>query len=741
MKTQPFQFRLRRVTAVGFATLLVLASGLFLAVSPAGATTGLSNYAISPTPAATVYTGVPAQPASSESFTLPNNFTAGQTVTFTLAPNGASFNCAGSNNNDYVDIAGTPKVTAVGAGTNGAGDTPPVLTLALSSNASDLCTSHLSDVITLTIPTSSLLGSSSADTFTVTISGLSYNVGSATTTGPVSLAVATTVTGGTTTPAAPNANVVVKASASATANSPAGLVTVGTTGTISNIVVTEAAAAAVSTTICVSPVAGITTFSFNGGTTVTTAAPTGGAPAGTVSATTVTGGNILVTVTPSVSVATTYTISGISVADGAGTGPAAADVTTGGSSCGTDNAVVTSPLTVFDSAPVINTSISGVDADGTAVAELETAYPIDGGEGCVANHTVVLATDQGFPDALSASYLAGYLHTGILLTPTADLSSETQAALEDEGITNVYVVGGTLAVSQATISSVEATPAYTCGGPSVGAATGSNITVTGPIFGETQYDTSEAIATTPGASNVASIDLAGAYTNAYNDTTGTESSTPVATGALKTAIVASGEEFQDASAASVVAYHNQFPLLLTDPSTLSSQASAGLTALGIKQVIVLGGIDAISNADVASIQALGISVIRIAGQDATDTSQQLATFELNLAGTSYLGLGWGATGTWNNTVLVARGDGYTDALAGGVLAAVHAEPLLLTEDPTTVGTYLPPFLNAGGSVAGIDGLNSVGGQSGNIEVIQPLGGSLALGEPVLQSLAQDVANG
>jgi putative cell wall-binding protein len=403
--------------------------------------------------------------------------------------------------------------------------------------------------------------------------------------------------------------------------------------------------------------------------------------------------------------------------------------------------VVTSPLTVFDSAPVINASISGVDADGTAVAELETAYPIDGGAGCVANHTVVLATDQGFPDALSASYLAGFLHTGLLLTPTADLSSETQAALEAEGITDVYVVGGSLAVSQATINAVEATPAYTCGGPGAGTATGSNITVTGPIFGETQYDTSEAIATDPGASNVAAIDLAGAYTNAYNDTTGNESSTPVATGALKTAIVASGLEFQDASAASVVAYHNQFPLVLTDPSTLSSQATNALTALGIKQVIVLGGIDAISDADVTAIQALGISVIRIAGEDATDTAQLLATFELNQAGTLYLGLGWGATGTWNHTVLVARGDGYSDALAGCVLAALNAEPLLLTENPTTLGTYLPPFLNAGGSAAGIDSLNAVGGQSGNIEAIQPLGGSLALGEPVLQSIAQDVANG
>jgi putative cell wall-binding protein len=741
LKTQPFHFRLRSFAAVGFATLLALASGLFLAVSPAGATAGLSGYAISPTPAPILYTGIPAQSASSESFVLPNTFTtAGETITFTVSPHGVGYNCAASNNSDYVYFVGTPHVAVAQGSGNAPGDTAPAITASLSSNGSDMCTSFPSDVLTLTIPTGVVLNSSSTDTFNVTISGISYDVGPQATTGLVNLAVGTTVGAGTTTAAVPNANVAVKATAGATGNSPAVFVPAGTTATISNIVVTETAAAATSTTICVAPIAGFTGFNFNGGTTTTAATPTG-AGAGTVAATTVSGGDILVTVVPSTTVATVYTISGISVADGTTTGPAFANVTTGGTSCGTDNSIVTSNLAVFDSEPLLDASIAGVDSDGTAVAELAAAFPIDGGSGCVASHSVVLATDSGFPDALSASYLAGFLHTGILLTPTGNLSSETQAELQDEGITDVYVVGGSLAVSQATITQVEATPAYTCGGPGVGATTGSNITVTGPIFGATQYDTSEGIATEPGAANVTSIDLAGAYADAYNDTTGTESSAPVTTGALKTAIVASGLEFQDASAASVMAYHSQFPLILTDPSTLSPQASAGLTALGIKQVIVLGGIDAISDADVSAIQTLGISVIRIAGQDATDTAQQIASFELNQAGTSYLGLGWGATGTWNHTILVARGDFYSDALAGCVLAAVHATPLLLTENPTTVGTYLPTFLNAGGSAAGIDSLNAVGGQSGNIETIQPLGGALALGEPTLQTIAQDVAVG
>jgi len=204
--------------------------------------------------------------------------------------------------------------------------------------------------------------------------------------------------------------------------------------------------------------------------------------------------------------------------------------------------------------------------------------------------------------------------------------------------------------------------------------------------------------------------------------------------------VANGATFQDASAASVMAYDEHFPLVLTDPSALSSQASNALTSLGVQQAIVLGGSLAVSAADVTSIQALGISVIRIAGQDGTDTAQELASFELNQSGT-FVGLGWGADGVWNNTILVSRGDGFTDALAGSVLAHIRPEPLLSTEDEQTIGTFLAGFLANGGSPTGIDNLNSVGGYSGNIEAIQPLGGVLALTVPTLQAIAADVAAG
>ena len=316
-----------------------------------------------------------------------------------------------------------------------------------------------------------------------------------------------------------------------------------------------------------------------------------------------------------------------------------------------------------------------------------------------------------------------------------------------EGIQTVYVVGGPLAISQTVLNQLAATPAYTCGGAST---TGFNLAVQGPIQGPTQYDTAEDIALTPGLGGVGSTNISGAYGAMYNDTTGMSSAAP-ASASLRTAIVVSGVNFPDASAASVMAYNDQFPVVLTDPNTLSTQASATLTQLSIKQVIVVGGPLAVSDADVTAIEALnsGISVLRIAGQDQTDTAQELASFELNQnAGSVHTGLNWGTTGAngWNNQILVARGDFYSDALAGCLLGHVqggvsHFQPLLLTENPSTIGQYLTGFLSAGGSAVGLDGLNLVAGYSGSIQSIQALGGPLALAFTTITTMAQTVATG
>jgi putative cell wall-binding protein len=354
---------------------------------------------------------------------------------------------------------------------------------------------------------------------------------------------------------------------------------------------------------------------------------------------------------------------------------------------------VTVPVRVFGNTP-----------SATAAAELEHQFTYRNGEcpgAATAGRSVVLATDETYPDALASAYLASSLATGTLLTPPASVSATALAAIRDEGITHVYVVGGSLAVSTTVLSRLQSTPAYECGGqtPMPGTA---HVQVT-RLAGPTQYDTALDIASAA-TSAPGSVDLSGAYAGvngsggdgAYNVTAGT-ASTSAPVGEIPTAILVTGKGFQDAEAASVLSYADRLPILLTTPSSLSAQALTGIRDLGIEQVIVMGGPYAVSDAVAQTLESDGISVLRIAGADGTQTAIELAQCELGAAATA-TGLGWAGTGT----LTVARGDFYSDGLAGAVVAAdgptsASPEPLLLTASPTNLGNYLPAFLGSAGT--------------------------------------------
>ena len=338
--------------------------------------------------------------------------------------------------------------------------------------------------------------------------------------------------------------------------------------------------------------------------------------------------------------------------------------------------------------------IFGATADATAAAELASSFPSGQCPGTTGARPVVLATDQRYPDALSSSYLASYLGTGTLLTPTGSLSTATKMALQREGITHVYVVGGPLAISTAVVSAIDRLPAYACGGAT---ETGGHIVVS-RIAGATEYTTAEAIADTPPESFVGTADLSGAYqgVNAtggnglYNTTAGKASTAPSALGALKTAILATGTSFHDAESAATLAYADHMPILLTAPASLSAQAQAAIGRLDITQVIVMGGQLAVSDTVVSQLQALGVSVLRVAATDYMGTSINLAELETGATGA---GFGWDKR---TAGLAVARGDAFSDGLAGAVATGhgIHSSgpiPLLLIENPVTLGTDVTAF--------------------------------------------------
>jgi putative cell wall-binding protein len=459
----------------------------------------------------------------------------------------------------------------------------------------------------------------------------------------------------------------------------------------------------------------------------------------------------------------TYSLETLAVKAGSTFGAVTAFVKYGTTAnCKTDTSEVGGALTstkaVAFTVTGAATQIYGPTPDATAAKELEYQFPATSSTTCpgtgvtstgTGDRAVILANDTHFPDALSGAYLASVLHTGILLTPYGKVSSVTLTALRLEGITHVYVLGGTLAITKTVVSQLESTTAYTCGGIAVrhtasGAVRTLDVT---RIGGTTQYDTSKDIATFTAKSNVGTAKFVGAYTGVnatggdgkYNDTKGSASTVPHSAAAAKTAIVATGTHFQDAMSASAMSYKQRFPVLLTTTLKLSTQVVTAISALTVTQVIVMGGPLAVTNTVVTSLESHGVSVLRIAGTDATDTAVELAEFELNTTATHTalhggVGLGWDPHGT----LAVARGNGFTDALAGSVVTGNKGWPQLLTENQTTVGPYLTALLKAAGATgAGIDHTTGVG-PSVHVTKLVIFGGPLAVTPQTITKMEQDL---
>ncbi|MGH8988228.1 MAG: cell wall-binding repeat-containing protein, partial [Acidimicrobiales bacterium] len=378
--------------------------------------------------------------------------------------------------------------------------------------------------------------------------------------------------------------------------------------------------------------------------------------------------------------------------------------------------------------------IAGATPDATAAAELEHQFDFAAGScpGSASTRPVLLATDGAYPDALVSAPLARSLATGTLLTAPTVLSAPTRAALAKEGITHVTVVGGPSAVSATVVKQLQAMPATTCGGKT---RTGSDITVT-RLAGVTMYETAAQVAAAAAADSggVGGLDLAGAYagTNGargrgrFNDTAGTASGAAPG-GTLATAVLATGAAFPDAEAASTLAYAERLPILLTTSAALPGATASAISSLHVAQVVVMGGPLAVSDSVVAAIEHLGVSVLRVAGQDATDTAVELARLETSPVGT---GAGWHGTGD----LTVAQGAYFTDGLTGAVVAgdgpaASGPEPLVLTESPTTVGAPLTAFLHQAGS-AGLGGTR--------VASFTILGGALAITPQVVEQMGHDL---
>ena len=136
-----------------------------------------------------------------------------------------------------------------------------------------------------------------------------------------------------------------------------------------------------------------------------------------------------------------------------------------------------------------------------------------------------------------------------------------------------------------------------------------------------------------------------------------------------TAIVATSWGYEDALSAASYAYANKAPIFLANYNTATLDASSIQTMKdkGVKKVYIVGGTSVVSPEVEAQLSAAGITVERIAGETAYDTSAKLATRLISL-------------GMSANNMAIATGWGYTDALAGAALCGKQNSVMVLADN-------------------------------------------------------------
>lgn len=234
--------------------------------------------------------------------------------------------------------------------------------------------------------------------------------------------------------------------------------------------------------------------------------------------------------------------------------------------------------------------------------------------------SVIIATGEGYHDALSASGIAGLEDAPVLITPTASLGGQAREEIQRLQPETAYVVGGPMSVSEGVLDEVRSL--------GVGVVR---------LSGEAAPDTAVEV---------------------YNSRRGDWG---------QTAVVAASTGYWDALAAAPYAYAADAPMFLTGPDGLLGQKTVdAILGGGFTRVLVSGGPLSVSEGVVGQLP--GVEVVRRSGQSALETSAEVATWARGEA-------------LDGNALAVASSSSYHDALTGAPLAGMLRAPLVLV-DPT-----------------------------------------------------------
>lgn len=274
--------------------------------------------------------------------------------------------------------------------------------------------------------------------------------------------------------------------------------------------------------------------------------------------------------------------------------------------------------------------------------------------GWSASDKVILASGTNYPDALSASALAGVHDAPIILTDPTELSSKAAATIKQLGPSTIYVVGGPSAVSDAALQAAS----NICGSNTI------------RLYGSTRYETSLEILR---------------QCNSSSDTV----------------IVATGANYADSLSISPFAYVTKSPIVLCDPyGGITQEAVEAIRAGGFSRAILVGGNAAVPDVVISQLNNANIAtdgIRRLSGVTRYETSTQITAFEIS------------ETSLFTADPLgFATGSNYADALAMGPCMGRISSPLLLVDSGAqTACAYIERFKGNVGNAFVAGGINAV----------------------------------
>lgn len=232
--------------------------------------------------------------------------------------------------------------------------------------------------------------------------------------------------------------------------------------------------------------------------------------------------------------------------------------------------------------------------------------------------TVVIATGENFPDALSSAPLAAALRAPILLTKASLLPEAVVQEIQRLGASKAYIIGGTGVVSDSVKDRL--------------VSLGLQVE---RIGGRDRYETSALI-----AEKIVAVLSKTKFYRVY---------------------IVTGENYPDALSISPVASSEASPILLVKKDVLPAKVSEFINKFTVRNCVIVGGEGVISK----SVELYLPNSKRIYGANRYSTSLEIARFAYSLP--------------WfeRNSIYVATGENFPDALASGVCAVNDRAVLLL----------------------------------------------------------------